>query len=294
MLLEDSIHELDLEEAGLIGNRGSAASNGEARRKQIKHMEEVRLHIIRNARIENVGKSQSCMVSWQIIAGLVEQARVKQDELEEARLVLRQRASEAAEAAGRESDDEEAAALPGVRVPLKQLAEVLMTDVGGVIQKDGRVILLVDPGKQAQTFLRYRDCNYLNYCSSRDVRPASLRIGLLGAIRYGKAFVLDLGDVPVELEMDVGRLFDSVHPELWATIMSEGVGAYIRQHKYESLLTDEEKLDIQNEYHPVNFQGDRAAKCMVILLTSQFGASLPARWFDMMYPIHMVQPADAY
>ena len=28
-------------------------------------------------------------------------------------------------------------------------------------------MLLVDPSKQAQTFLRYRDVNYLNYCSSK-------------------------------------------------------------------------------------------------------------------------------
>lgn len=61
----------------------------------------------------------------------------------------------------------------------------------------GWAVLLVDPGRQAQTFLRYRDVNYLNYCSSRHTQPSSVRMALLGAVRYGKPCVLDLGDVPV-------------------------------------------------------------------------------------------------
>ena len=74
-------------------------------------------------------------------------------------------------------EDDETAGLPGLRVPLKQLADVLMTDVGGKIRDDPRIVLVVDPGRQANTFLRYRDCNYLNYCSSRDMDPHSVRLG---------------------------------------------------------------------------------------------------------------------
>jgi hypothetical protein len=71
----------------------------------------------------------------------------------------------------------------------------------------GWAVLLVDPGRQAQTFLRYRDVNYLNYCSSRHTQPSSVRMALLGAVRYGKPCVLDLGDVPVgALSVSLNRM----------------------------------------------------------------------------------------
>ena len=44
--------------------------------------------------------------------------------------------------------------------------------------------LIIDPGKQAATFLRYRDTNYMNVCSPRHMEKEAIRMGLLGAIRY--------------------------------------------------------------------------------------------------------------
>ena len=44
--------------------------------------------------------------------------------------------------------------------------------------------LLVDISTQAVTFLRYRDTNYLNVLNPRDVEKQTLRMALVGAIRY--------------------------------------------------------------------------------------------------------------
>lgn len=44
--------------------------------------------------------------------------------------------------------------------------------------------MIIDPSKQAATFLRYRDTNYLNCCNPRDMEPEVIRMALLGSIRY--------------------------------------------------------------------------------------------------------------
>lgn len=44
--------------------------------------------------------------------------------------------------------------------------------------------LLIDPGKLAATFLRYRDTNYINCCSPRQMDPEVIRLSLLGALKY--------------------------------------------------------------------------------------------------------------
>ena len=59
--------------------------------------------------------------------------------------------------------------LPGVKIPLKVLADVLFKDIGGNRKKDGRWPMIIDPSKRATMFVRYRDTNYLNACSSKDM-----------------------------------------------------------------------------------------------------------------------------
>ena len=44
--------------------------------------------------------------------------------------------------------------------------------------------MLIDPSKQAATFLRYRDTNYLNCCNPRHMEPEVIRMAVLGSIRY--------------------------------------------------------------------------------------------------------------
>ncbi len=44
--------------------------------------------------------------------------------------------------------------------------------------------LIIDSNQQAATFLRYRDTNYLNVCSPKNMETGTIRMALLGAIRY--------------------------------------------------------------------------------------------------------------
>jgi len=43
--------------------------------------------------------------------------------------------------------------------------------------------LVIDTSGQAATFLRYRDTNYINALSPRDVEPERIRLSVLGALR---------------------------------------------------------------------------------------------------------------
>ena len=44
--------------------------------------------------------------------------------------------------------------------------------------------LIIDRSAQAATFLRYRDTNYLNSLNTKQMEPNTVRLSLLGAIRY--------------------------------------------------------------------------------------------------------------
>jgi hypothetical protein len=259
-VLERRITEYDTEKAGLAGLVVPLTDNEEVHLKGIQEAE--------NA-----------------VESLEAEAKTKKEKLDQARFELRE--SERVIAAEDGEEDEETAALPGIRVPLKQLADVLMTDVGGKIRDDGRVVLVVDPGRQANTFLRYRDCNYLNYCSSRDMEANSVRLALLGAIRYGKALVIDIADVSVDLDDDLGVQLDTVEQGLFRSLLS-GMREYISKQQYISLIKPEERANASQEYHPSNFQPMRTDRAMVIILTAQYATDLPLDWFTVMNPIHMV------
>ena len=49
--------------------------------------------------------------------------------------------------------------------------------------------LIIDANQQAATFLRYRDTNYLNVCSPKHMEPDTIRMALLGAIRFVHVYI---------------------------------------------------------------------------------------------------------
>ena len=55
-----------------------------------------------------------------------------------------------------------------------------------------RCPLLMDVTDRSATFLKYRDTNYINALDPVQMQPATVRIALLGALRYGKPIVFDM------------------------------------------------------------------------------------------------------
>eukprot|EP00854_Cymbomonas_tetramitiformis_P020744 gene20744-24862_t len=61
-----------------------------------------------------------------------------------------------------------------------------------------RYTVLCDLNGAASMFLRYRDTNYLMAYHPGDMRRENKRKGLIGALRWGKPFVLDLLDMEID------------------------------------------------------------------------------------------------
>ncbi|KAJ8305740.1 hypothetical protein KUTeg_016285 [Tegillarca granosa] len=134
--------------------------------------------------------------------------------LSQAKLKLREQQMEGRDAA----TDEE---LPGVKVNIRELDDVLLRDVGNKIKDSGRWPLMIDPSGQAATFLRYRDTNYLNALSPHQMEPERVRMAVLGSIRYGKYLVLDM--MEVDMFDTVGDVWDNIQKGLLSMIMDKTI-----------------------------------------------------------------------
>ncbi|ETE57110.1 hypothetical protein L345_17178, partial [Ophiophagus hannah] len=131
--------------------------------------------------------------------GLVEKLRIAAEEAEEklslARLKLREQMQE-----GLPSE------IPGLQCSVQELDDVLMKDVGGKMQADGRWPLIIDPSGQAAIFLRYRDTNYLNTANPADMAVEAIRLALLGSLRYRSLLRTTDGPEYAETEFRVSRM----------------------------------------------------------------------------------------
>ncbi|XP_075262932.1 IQ motif and ankyrin repeat domain-containing protein 1-like isoform X2 [Convolutriloba macropyga] len=174
--------------------------------------------------------------------------------------------------------------LPGEKVTVKELDDVLLRDVGNKLKTNPKWPLIIDIKGQASTFLRYRDTNFLLALSPQDMETESLRMALLGALRYGKPFVIDMMQV-----------------EMWDTVcdrMNEISSNLSQMLTDKSLLTNENfkcliKEGDSKEYKSTNFSEDKLENFKFFLLTklSQPSDSL----LDKFHPIRVHIPgADAF
>ncbi|XP_072045427.1 IQ motif and ankyrin repeat domain-containing protein 1-like [Amphiura filiformis] len=146
----------------------------------------------------------------------------------------------------------------GFKVNIKELDDVLLRDVGGKIQANGRWPLVIDPSARVATFLRYRDTNYINALNPTHMEPEVIRNALLGAIRYGKPLVVDMMEVDM-YETCTDR-FNEIHKGLMDDIMSKEI---IKNEKYTYLIKDTDG----DEYNKNRFNDFYVQNFKFILLT---------------------------
>jgi hypothetical protein len=91
-------------------------------------------------------------------------------------------------------EEGEANAMPSnTKCRIVELDDVIFKDVGGKLKEDGRGgALMVDLSKQAALFFQYNDTNYLNCCNPRHMEPETIRLAVLGALRFGKPVVVSI------------------------------------------------------------------------------------------------------
>nr|XP_025043342.1 putative IQ motif and ankyrin repeat domain-containing protein LOC642574 homolog isoform X2 [Pelodiscus sinensis] len=172
---------------------------------------------------------------------LVETLRLTAEKAEEklslARLQLREQTQKGA---GNE--------FQGLKCSVQELDDVLLKDVGGKIHSDGRWPLIIDPSGQAATFLRYRDTNYLNTLNPNDMNMETIRLALLGALRYGKPVVFDM--MEVNMFDAVKRQLEGIETGLAEAILSKKI---LQNERYLSLI----RATDGSEYAQTEFQATR-------------------------------------
>ncbi|XP_071117231.1 IQ motif and ankyrin repeat domain-containing protein 1-like isoform X2 [Haliotis cracherodii] len=169
--------------------------------------------------------------------------------------------------------------LPGLKVMVRELNEVLLRDVGNKIKESGKWPLIIDTSGQAAIFLRYRDTNYVNALRPADVEPDRLRIALLGAVRFGKPLVLDM------MEIDMFETFsdrmDIIQEGLMASVIDKTI---LQNHRYLSLLKDSDG----EEYSKTRFNDLRTQNFRFFIVTKN--PFPPEDLMELTFPIRVFVP----
>ncbi|KAL5017302.1 hypothetical protein ScPMuIL_006891 [Solemya velum] len=173
------------------------------------------------------------------------------DKLSQAKLRLREQQKGNQESLGEEE-------LPGLKVLVRELDEVLIRDVGNKIKDSGKWPLLIDPNAQAATFLRYRDTNYINALSPADMEPEKIRMAALGAVRFGKPLILDM--MEVDMFETCSDRFDEVFPGFMNSIMDKTI---MKEENYSKLI---KKTD-GTEYNLTLFSEARTDNFKFVIIT---------------------------
>jgi hypothetical protein len=160
-------------------------------------------------------------------------------------LTLEKQAVRDAELAGQwsppaEEEDEAPCGEPGysLSITLTKLADAL----DAVGRDSDRYTLVVDLGGKANTYLSYRDVNMCLAYKPSDADPVTLRKLLLGALRYGKPFVVDFLSMPLTHEA-LCELLDPVLPGLLELLLSRAI---VREEHYASLIRHDDHDEYAN------------------------------------------------
>lgn len=189
----------------------------------------------------------------------------------------------AAEAAGAE-----VASGPGRLVPVAQLNNVLLRDLGERIAQGGRWPLVLDPGDIAQKLIQYSGSSLLNFFRSGDMEPERIRVALLTMLRGGGVLALDLHNFGAGVGLDLlSQPFENVRENLFQDICSRAllqVPKGKRMPNFYDLVTKEER---QERFKAQLFDDKMIARFKFMVLTS---TELPHKdlleHFDVIRVVH--------
>ena len=150
------------------------------------------------------------------------------------------------------------------QINIKEFDDMILRDLSGIIKNSAeKWPLIIDQNDQASTFLRYRDTNYLNCLDMQSMQGEKFRRSLIGAIRYGKPFVLDLMQYDQELIESVKMVCGQIdYPNLFEELFN-------KKMMYKDNFMRLVKLEIDGkEYEHHNFNEIRLKNFKVLILTA--------------------------
>lgn len=150
-------------------------------------------------------------------------------------------------------------------IGLSQLEDVVM-DVGGVVAASGKVCLLIDQTGNALTFLTYRSVTVVDIGNSHHMHAEQLRLGILGALRYGKPYIINLRnkDLP-EAFMTLKERFEAVQPGVFQKLIKNEM---TKPEHYKPLITDE-LVAAQPDLHHSKFKAGDTTRFKFVLITHE-------------------------
>ena len=180
----------------------------------------------------------------------------------------------------KESKDGEEEELPGEAIKIKDLDDVLLKDIGNKVRDSGKWPLVWDASGQSGIFLRYIDSNYVNAVSKALMEPNKLRRSILGAMRYGKPFVLDLMDVNIWDE--VQRDMDLIQFELMDKVLDQSI---LNEKVYLSLVRQPGDGE---EYEAYKFQEAKIREKFKVIFLCSGKSPPPADLLAKTFPFRVV------
>ena len=144
----------------------------------------------------------------------------------------------------------------------------------------GKWPLVWDASGQSGIFLRYIDSNYVNAVSKALMEPNKLRRSILGAMRYGKPFVLDLMDVDIWDE--VQRDMDLIQFELMDKVLDQSI---LNERTYLSLVRQPGDGE---EYEANKFQEAKIREKFKVIFLSSGKSPPPADLLAKTFPLRVV------
>lgn len=132
--------------------------------------------------------------------------------------------------------------------------------------------------------MTYRASNELDMLSRKDFEPETIRIRLLGALRFGKVLMLNIHDITDMYFVE--NSFNAVQPNLWADIMSKKI---VEKEVYEKLIRPDVDGD---EYRPFMFQAKELFDFIFMIVASpRFPKDHPL--CQTCFPILVYNPDEA-
>lgn len=154
---------------------------------------------------------------------------------------------------------------------LKDLSDVMIKDVGGQRQEDGRWPLLFDPTKQAMVFFNY--CGAVTfafdqlacYSSSHEKdEKRLLQCAFLKHLKYGGTLAISLGD-DVENMAIVALAFNDIAPGLFNTLTDRAVlFTYLLPRRFMDIVPE----DLRRDFDELMFTDELISKFTLIFVVS--------------------------
>ncbi|CAF0858054.1 unnamed protein product [Brachionus calyciflorus] len=149
-----------------------------------------------------------------------------------------------------------------MKINIKEMDDLVLRDITNCVRTADKWPIIIDQNDQASTFLRYRDTNYVNCLDMKSMEKNKFRLALLGSIRYGKPFVLDLMQYDQELLESIKSVCDQIDDKLFEDMCSKEL---VKNEKYARLIRLESD---GKEYEAHNFNQNRINNFKILFLTS--------------------------